>query len=223
MRKPLSQERVLAAALKLADKSGVSALSMRKLGQQLGVEAMSLYKHVTDKEAVLSGLVDRVVLQIEVPQPGTPWKPALKTRATSAREALLRHPWALPLMHDLKPTDVRLSHNDRVLGLLREGGCDLKLAYRALLLLDSYVYGFVAQELSWQSENPEAVDAMQAKALVETYPYFGEVLGHVTKLVEASGARAAYDAEFHFGLELILATLDQSSRSVVRKRLPVRS
>jgi len=206
-RKPLSRERVLRAALVLADKSGVDALSMRKLARKLGVEAMSLYKHVAGKEDVLDGLVDLVVGEIDVPPPGTPWRQAMRTRALSARDALRRHPWAILLIQSVKPTPVRLGHNDAVLGLLLAEGFSLELAYRAFLLLDSYIYGFTMQELNWKSEDPEAVAAMRSQALPAAYPHFGKVLLHVTQLVIDAGATAAYDVEFSFGLDSILDSL----------------
>ncbi len=208
-RPPLSRDRVLRAALTLADKAGVDALSMRKIAQKLSVEAMSLYKHVASKDEVLVGLVDLVVSEIEVPPPGTPWKQAMRARALSARDALRRHPWAILLIQSMQPTPVRLGHNDRVLGLMREQGFSLSLAYRAFLLLDSYIYGFTTQELNWQSEEPGAVEGMRSQVLPEAYPHFGEVFAHVSKLVEALGAIPAYDVEFSFGLDLILDGLDR--------------
>ncbi len=208
-RPPLSRDRVLRAALMLADKAGVDALSMRKIAQKLSVEAMSLYKHVANKDEVLEGLIDLVVTEIEVPPPGTPWKPAMRARALSARDALRRHPWAILLIQSMKPTSVRLGHNDRVLGLMREQGLSLSLAYRAFLLIDSYIYGFTTQELNWQSEDDGAVEGMQSQVLPAAYPYFSEVFAHVSKLVEVYGPTPAYDVEFSFGLDLILDSLDR--------------
>ena len=93
-RTPLSRERVLRAAVDLADESGIEALSMRKLGQELGVEAMSLYNHVANKEEILDGMADLIMSEIEPPLPDADWKSALRERALSAREVLVRHPWA---------------------------------------------------------------------------------------------------------------------------------
>lgn len=207
-RLPLDRDRVLRAALALADKAGVEALTMRRLGAKLGVEAMSLYKHVANKEEVLDGLVDLLLEQIALPPLGAPWKQALRQRATAVRDTMLEHPWALGLMFDIKPSAARLRHNDQVLGLMREQGFSLELAYRAFLLMDSYIYGFTMQEMSWRAEDPQAVDEMQAAALAQTYPYFSAVLGHVTKLVQSRGARAAYDAEFSYGLDQVLAIIE---------------
>lgn len=208
-REPLSHDRVLRAALALADEAGVDALSMRKLASVLGVEAMSLYKHVASKEQLLDGVVDLIVAEIRTAKPGSPWRPALRARAIAIRAALQRRPWALPLMQDLKPTPARLRDQDNVLGLMREQGFSLQAAYRGFLLMDSFVYGFLIQELSWTAEDQDAVSAMQLGAVSETYPYFSEVLGHVTGLVTKAGAAAAYDAEFKFGLEQILDALDR--------------
>lgn len=208
-RQPLSRDRVLRAALLLADEAGLDALSMRKLAHELSVEAMSLYKHVANREEVLLGVVDLVVSEIDLPTPDVAWKQALRARAISARSVLHRHPWAILLVQSLSPTPVRLRHNDLVLGVMRSQGFSLMLAYRAFLLLDSYIYGFTTQELSWRSEDPVAVEDTRTEMVPDQYPYFSEVFAHVTKLVEVSGATAAYDAEFNFGLDLILDSLDR--------------
>lgn len=208
-RPPLSRDRVLRAALTLADKAGVDALSMRKIARKLSVEAMSLYKHVANKDEVLIGIVDLVVGEIEVPPPITPWKRAMRTRALSVRSALHRHPWSILLIQSISPTPIRLQHNDRVLGVMREQGFSLELAYRAFLLMDSYIYGFTMQELNWQSDDPRAAEGMASAVLPEAYPYFSAVFAHVSKLVVDQGATAAYDAEFSFGLDLTLDSLDR--------------
>ena len=122
-RAPLSRERVLGAAVALADRGGIGALSMRKLAQELGVEAMSLYHHVANKDDILDGIVDVVFSEIELPSGDADWKAAMRQRAISAREALLRHPWATGLMESRStPGPATLRHHDAVLGILRTAG-----------------------------------------------------------------------------------------------------
>ena len=114
-RTPLSPQRVLRAAVALADSGGIESLTMRRLGQDLGVEAMSLYKHVAHKEALLDGMVDLVFAEIELPSAHTDWRTAMRGRAVSTRAALVRHPWATPLLHR-EPVDVAVQHRERVRG-----------------------------------------------------------------------------------------------------------
>ena len=123
---PLTRERVLDAALKLADQSGLEGLSMRKLGQALGVEAMALYYHFANKERVLDGIVDLVFAEIDVPVTGADWKTAMRQRAISVRDALLRHRWAIGLMESrTNPGPANLRHHDAVIGCLRAAGFDM--------------------------------------------------------------------------------------------------
>src|SRR5713226_6269658 len=120
---PLKRERVLRAALVLADTSGIDSLTMRNLGRELGVEAMSVYNHVANKNDILDGIVDLVFSEIELPIEGAEWKPAMRKRAISAHEALLRHPWATSLMQSrTKPGPATLRHHDTVLATLRKAG-----------------------------------------------------------------------------------------------------
>src|ERR1700686_2685556 len=141
-RKPLSKERVLRAAIALADSSGIESLSMRKLGHDLGVEAMSLYNHVANKDDILDGIVDLVFSEIALPSGEAHWKPAMRKRAISAHEALLRHPWAPSLMQSqTRPGPATLRHPDSVPGSLRNGGFTLVMAPHAVSPIDGYVYG----------------------------------------------------------------------------------
>ena len=121
--KPLNRERILREAVELADAHGLEKLSMRKLGQKLGVEAMSLYNHVAGKDDLLDGLVDMVVAEIDLPAEGENWKKAMRRRAHSAREMFLRHPWALIVMESRKnPGPAAMRYYDAVIGSLRKGG-----------------------------------------------------------------------------------------------------
>ena len=149
---------MLRAAIAFADEKGIESLSMRKLGQQLGVEAMSLYKHVANKDDMLDGMVDVVFSEIDLPSSGVHWKQAMRQRAFSAREALACHPWAIGLTESrMKPGPANLRHHDSVLGCLREEGFSIEMALHAYSALDSYIYGFALQERSLPFETPDQV------------------------------------------------------------------
>src|SRR5215467_12145207 len=148
-RVPLSRERVLETAIALADEGGLAGLTMRKLAQQLGVEAMSLYNHVANKEDLLDGMVDLVFAEIGLPAHGTDWKAALRQRAIGTRAALERHRWAIGLMESRsQPGTANLRHHDAVLGCLREAGFSIAMAAHAYSVLDSYIYGFTLNKQS---------------------------------------------------------------------------
>ena len=210
-RQPLSRERVLQAALRLADRDGVASLSMRGLAQTLGVEAMSLYKHVANKDEVLDGLIDLVVAEIDVPPLGTEWRHAMRVRAMSARQVCLRHRWAALLMESrLSQSPARLQYADAVLGLLRCGGFTVPLAYRAFVIIDSYLYGYIMQELHWPREEAEMSQVEQdvtAQLSTADYPYLMEAMTHVMATRTERRVAGVYDADFATGLELILDAL----------------
>ena len=148
-RTPLSRERVLHAAVDLADKGGVEALSMRRLGQELGVEAMSLYRYVQNKGDLVDGMVDHVFGEIGLPPRGVDWQMAMRQRAIAAREVLARHPWAIGLLESRRtPGPATLQHHDAVIGCLREAGFSIAMAAHAYSVLDSYIYGFALQQNS---------------------------------------------------------------------------
>ncbi len=209
-RTPLTRERVLRAAVKLADKGGLSSLSMRKLGGALGVEAMSLYKHVADKDDILDGLVDAVFAEIGLPSADADWRTAMRERAISARQVLLRHQWAIGLLDSRRnagPSTIR--HHDAVIGSLRRGGFSIEMAAHAFSLLDSYIYGFALQETSLPFSSPDEVAEIAAAMLpgdpAAEYPHFTEMLTEFALKPDYS-----YGAEFEFGLDLILDGLDRA-------------
>jgi AcrR family transcriptional regulator len=209
-RPPLTRQRVLDTAVELADRDGVGSLSMRKLAQELGVEAMSLYHHVAGKDAILDGLIDIVFSEIELPSGGTDWKHAMRQRASSAREALRRHPWATSLMESRPtPGPANLRHHDAVLGILRNAGFSIELAAHAYSLLDAYIYGFALQENSLPFGTPEETAEVAQTILAEvaagTYP-------HLTEIAVEHVLQPGYDYgnEYQFGLGLILDGLDQA-------------
>src|SRR5256885_6280605 len=155
----LNRERVLEAGVALADREGIAELSMRRLGHEVGVEAMSLYNHVRNKEELLNGMVDIVFSEIDLPAAGEDWPTAMRRRAISARQALKRHPWAIGLMESrAQPGPATLRHHDSVLRNLREGGMSIEMAAHAYLILDSYIYGFTLNEQSLPVDHsPETV------------------------------------------------------------------
>jgi len=208
-RAPLHRERVLEAAMALADAGGIAALSMRRLAEELGVEAMSLYHHFANKEAILDGMVDAVFGEIDFPTSRAGWRAAMLRRARSARAALLRHPWAIGLMESRRnPGPATLRHHDAVLGVLRRGGFSVAAAASAFSLLDSYTYGFVMQEQALPFSTAEELEAMAGEMLgqlpVEEFPYFTElVVQHALK------PGYAYAKEFEVGLELVFDGLER--------------
>jgi uncharacterized protein YndB with AHSA1/START domain len=209
-RTPLSRERILKAALVLIDKEGVEGLSMRTVAAKLGVEAMSLYRHVTDKSDLLLGVADLVLSEVDVPPPGTPWREAMRSRALSAREAFIRHPSsALVVESCATMTPSRLRYCDAITGLLMADGFDPTLAYQAFLLLDSYVYGFTMQELSWPHPKPPDLVPNQVEVPPAMFPNFARVMTAVMAKVGQVGLVQSYADEFRFGLELVLDSLER--------------
>jgi AcrR family transcriptional regulator len=209
-RRRLSRERVLRTAVALADAGGIESLTMRRLGQQLGVEAMSLYKHVANKEDLLDGMVDRVFAEIDLPAPGTEWRTAMRTRAISARNALTRHAWAPPLMQSrTAPGPATLHHHDTVIGTLRAAGFSVALAAHAFSALDAYVYGFALQQRSLPfdtlEEAQEVGRQMFARMPPGAYP-------HLTELTVEHILQPGYDYgdEFEYGLDLVLDGLQRA-------------
>jgi AcrR family transcriptional regulator len=211
----LSRERVLEAAVELADRDGIDSLTMRKLGEHLGAGPMSLYYHVANKHALLDGMVDIVFSEIEVPSAEVDWKQAMRRRAISTREVLRRHPWALGRMEATKspgPNDLRL--HDAVLRCLRQGGFSVDMAVQAYSVQDAYIYGFALQErtLAFGTRDEFAQTARKRVKEVETrvddaarlYPYLAEVVGGYV-------AKHGYNAAeaFEFGLDVILDGLER--------------
>jgi AcrR family transcriptional regulator len=206
-RAPLNRERVLRSAMALADRSGIESLSMRKLGQELGVEAMSLYNHVANKDDIIDGIVDLVFSEIALPAAGSNWKTSMRKRAVSAHDALLRHPWATSLMQSrTRPGVATLRHHDSVLGSLRGGGFTLVMAAHAVSVIDGYVYGFALQQINIPLQSREQVAEVGEgilRQLAGEYPHLAEM---ITKHAMLPGYD--YGDEFEFGLDLILDGLE---------------
>jgi AcrR family transcriptional regulator len=206
---PLSRERVLRAALALADEGGIEALTMRRLGEQLEVEAMSLYNHVAGKDDILDGLVDLVFSEIAVPPDNDEWKTAMRRRAISTRDALARHPWAVILMQSRsKPGPATLRHHDSVIGSLRKAGFTIDMAAHAFSVMDGYIYGFALQQLNLPSQTQAESSALAEDILrgfpVDDFPYLAEMI-----VEHALKPGYDYAQEFDFGLELILDGLER--------------
>ena len=209
-RTPLSRERVLRAAVALADRGGVEALSMRNLAQDLGVEAMSLYRHVRNKADLVDGMVDLVFGELGLPPSGADWKTAMRQRAAAARAALARHPWAIGLLGSRsRPGPATLRHHDSVLGTLRAAGFSLAMAAHAYAVLDSYLYGLALQQRSLPFRTP-AEAAAAAGDLLRQLP--AGAYPHLTEMITQHVLRPGYDYadEFAFGLDLILDGLERA-------------
>ena len=206
---PLTRERVLHAAVALADASGSETLSMRKLGEALGVEAMSLYNHVANKEDLLDGMIDVVFAEIDLPTGWADWRAAMRQRAISARRVLSRHGWAIGLMESRSsPGRATLRHHDAVIGCLRDAGFSIELAAHAFSVLDSYIYGFALQERSLPFPTPEQTAGL-AQDILASFP--ADRYPHLAELTARHVLQPGYDHgdEFEFGLDLILDGLER--------------
>lgn len=204
---PLSRERVLRAALRLVDEGGLKSLSMRKVAQALGVQAMSLYNHVANKDDMLDGIVDSVVSEIDLPTLETDWQTAMRQRASSAHAMLLRHPWAtMPLVSRINVGPAMLRYVDATLCCLCKAGFSLEMADHAWNALDSHIYGFTLQELNFPFEEADySKAATQGLALIPADQY--HYLNRLTHQVIEGHYDGIHD--FEFGLELILTGLDR--------------
>lgn len=216
-RQPLSKERVVRAAVELADREGIEGLTMRRLADELRAGAMSLYHHVPSKEELIDGMVDVVFAEIDLPATHGDWQHEMRRRAVSTREALRRHRWAVGLMESrVRPGPASLRLHDAVLGCLREAGFSIELAIHAYSVQDAYVYGFAQQEKSvpfdTAEELPEVIEQQTRHVeqspdlgdFAEEFPYLAEVVvGHI--------ATSGFDFadEFEYGLGLILEALER--------------
>src|SRR3954453_6600267 len=210
-RTPLSRERVLHAAVALADTSGLDALSMRKLGEAVGGEAMSLYSHVANKDDLLDGMIDVVFSEIELPSADDDWKTAMRQRAISVRRVLSRHRWAIGLMESrTSPGPATMRHHDAVIGCLRRGGFSVGLTAHAYSALDSYLYGFALQERGLPFDTPDET-AELAQSIAMRFP--ADEYPHLAELTAEHVLQPGYDYgdEFEFGLDLILDGLERAS------------
>ena len=209
---PSSRERALSAALALADAEGIDSLTMRKLARKLGVEAMSLYHHVANKKDILDGMVEMVFSEIDLPSDGVDWRTAMRQRANSVRAALTRHPWAISIMESrTSPGPATLGHHDAVIGCCRRAGFSVEMAAHAFSLIDSYIYGFVLQEVNLPFDDGddlgELVESIMPNLSIEDYPHLLEL---TTEHVLQPGY--SYGDEFDYGLGLILDGLEEGAQ-----------
>jgi len=209
-RTPLTRDRVLGTAVELADRGGIEAMSMRKLGQELGVDAMAIYRHVRGKDDLLDGVVQYVVGEFERPEPGPDWKATLREQVMAARRVMLRHPWAPRVLVERGTTGpASMAHIDAVLGTLLGGGFTLDTAHHALHVLSSRIFGFhqdLFDDSGREEPAPEAAAAF-ARSLAATYPNLAELAGAASH--EGGLGKCDDDVEFAFGLDLMLDGLER--------------
>lgn len=209
----LNRDAVLADALRLADADGLDGLSMRALAQRLGVVPMALYKHVANKDALLDGLVDLVWAEVAMPGGDAGpdgWRPAMRARCVSLRQALKRHPWAIGQLESrMKPGLANLAQHDAMMGCLRRAGFPFRSTVHVTSTLDAFVYGFALQERSLPFDTPEESGAVaeqkrqaQPAELAAMFPHLVEVV------MELGAAGYDYDLEFSTGLDLVLDAVE---------------
>ncbi len=218
-RLPLSRDRIVAAAMELADRGGLDTVTLRAVAERLGVEAMSLYKHVTNKDDILDGLVETVMGEMTLPDRRLGWREFLKARALTMRDVLLRHRWAAMLVESrTTPTRARLRTNDAVVGVLRSSGFSIELAYGTLLAIDSYTYGFTLQEAATPfepEERTEVIRELSPAIARDDYPHLVEMMDFLTaRATEApsvgAASHAGATADFELGLGLFLDGLERA-------------
>ena len=214
-RSPLTKERVLRAAIALADKGGIDALSMRKLADDLGVEAMSLYHYVASKDDLLDGITDIVAGEIVAPSARGEWRAAVRKSAVSFHDTLARHPWACSLMMTNGVGPARLRYMESLLRRLREAGFSPQSTHHAYHALDSHIIGFTLWAAGYTSAmkaNPDAAEAFLKRVPVDQYPYF---LEHADQHMTPSKRDGV--SEFEFGLDLILDGLEKTRKADKRR------
>jgi AcrR family transcriptional regulator len=212
-RVPLTKERVLLTAVALADEGGIESLSMRRLAQTLDVVPMALYRHVSNKDEMLDGMVDVVVREIEPPLSGASWKTAIRARILSARRALLRHPWASRVIETrTTPTPAVLEYMDSMIGLFRAGGFSLDLTHHAMHAMGSRMLGFSQELFNDNADVDPEIEAEMWGAMADAYPYIHEIyvaISHDDASVVGPGCDDGF--EFEFALDLMLDGLQRLS------------
>ena len=207
-RTPLSKERVLRAAIDLADADGIEAVSMRRLAKHLGVEAMSLYNHVDNKDEILDGIVDGVVSEIDLPSDEVDWKTAIRRSAISSRDVYLRHRWASNLqMSRQSGGPAQLRHADWLLRTLRGAGFSKDVIYHAFHILEAYVLGFTVMQLNFPHEGEEL--AGMATTFLQRLPP-GEYPDFVEHVMQHLEPHHGEEGGFELGLDLILDSLERA-------------
>jgi AcrR family transcriptional regulator len=210
-RVPLSRQRVLLAAVALADEVGVDALSMRRLAQELGVVPMALYKHVANKDELLDGMIDVVVGEIDPPPDGTDWKTAIRQRALSARRALLRHPWASRVIESRsEATPTVLAYMDSMIGIFRAGGFSIDLTHHAMHAMGSRLLGFSQELFDDTADLDSEQAAVMLRELAGRFPNITELVAAITHdQGSVVGGGCDDQFEFEFALDLMLDGLER--------------
>lgn len=210
-REPLTEDRVLDAALRVADRIGIDALTIRRLAEELGVKPMTIYHYLPSKDAIVDGMVERVFAEIDLPPDDLPWTEAVRVRCLSSRRALNRHPWAAPLMETrTSPGPNLLRHHEAMVACLRRGGLSWQLTAHAYATLDSYVFGFAFEEATLPAQGGEGMaevaEEIAAAFDPSTYP---TLAAFTAEHVMQPGY--SFGQSFEFGLDLIIEGLAQAA------------
>jgi AcrR family transcriptional regulator len=211
-RQPLTKERILRAAVALADEGGVESLSMRRIAQELDVVPMALYKHVANKDELLDGLIDVVVGEIDPPLEGADWKTAMRERILSARRALLRHPWASRVIESRgEPTPMVIGYMDSMMGVFLAGGFSVDLMHHALHVMGSRILGFSQELYDDTASMPEEEAVAMWTQMADAYPNIAKLLPVATSTHDGPVVGGGCDDqfEFEFALDLILDGLER--------------
>ena len=208
-RTPLNRERILGAAVDVADQGGIEGLSMRRLGQALAVDPMAIYRHVRDKDDLLDGLRDVVLGEIPMADPQPDWRAAMRSQTLGARAVMRRHPWGPRLLEDRAQGTSIIAYVDGILGIFHAGGLSIALAHHALHVLGSRVVGFT-QDLFEDAGDPEAdpeASAAFARSIAAIHPHVARLAVAVSHEGGLGGCDS--DEEFLFGLDLLLDGLER--------------
>jgi AcrR family transcriptional regulator len=210
-REPLSRERLLRAAVALADRDGVDSLSMRKLAQELEVVPMALYKHVVNKDELLDGMIDAVVTEIDPPMEGADWKTAVRERILSARRVLLRHPWASRVMESrTEPTPTVLAYMDSMIGMFLAGGFTIDHVHHAMHAMGSRLMGFTQELFNDTTDTTAEMEAETYDAVAASFPNIYRLYLTVThEDASVVGPGCDDQFEFEFALDLLLDGLEK--------------
>jgi len=210
-REPLTKERILRAAVAVADEGGVESLSMRRVALELGVVPMALYKHVANKEEMLDGMVDVVVGEIDPPLADADWKTTIRERVLSARRVLLGHPWASRVIESrIEPTPTVIAYMDAMIGILRAGGFSVDMTHHAMHAMGSRLLGFSQELFRETSDDSPEIQELQHQWMAERYPHITEMLAainHDDASVVGPGCDDQF--EFEFALDLMLDGLER--------------
>jgi AcrR family transcriptional regulator len=211
-REPMTRERILRAAVALADEGGVESLSMRRLAQELGVVPMALYKHVAGKDELLDGMIDLVVAEIDPPIEGADWKTTMRERILSARRALLRHPWATSVLESRgEPTPTVIGYIDSMMGVFLDGGFSVDLMHHAMHVMGSRILGFSQELFDDTASMPDEEAAAMWSQVADVYPNIAKLIPVALDTHEGPVVGGGCDDqfEFEFALDLVLDGLER--------------